>query len=274
LDLCIGMALALMVRVWELGWPARVGLVPLVLLQLVWGGDAMLFYGKKQLNAAVELVSTGYEGGAEGRLWSRSVQRQVTRATPKNAVILGRNYKGLLGLDRSVLSDVRAGQDYVSYANLKDTRELYDLLKARGVTHLLYPRNERRPERWNNTILFTALFAQSAENTGRFGKLMVGELSKQAPPSSAPFLVAVSGIRGVADGVWAVEQLDFDPRDPERFSPLPKPRYRLAEVKGLLGQVQALLLGRRKSQALGEEELSQFEQTENWNGEQLWLRRR
>lgn len=273
LDLCIGIALALMVRVWELGWPARVGLVPLVLLQLVWGGDAMLFYGRKQLNAAIDLIATGYDGGADGRLWSRSLQRQVTRATPKKAVIFARNYKGLLGLDRTVLSDVRTGQDYVSYSNLKDTRQLYDVLKARGVTHLLYPRNERRPERWNNTILFNALFAQSAENTTRFGKLMLGELSPRPPARNVPFLVVTTGVRGVADGVWAVEQLDFDPRGPRRFSPSPKPIYPLAQAKSLLGQVQALLIGARKSRALGQEELAQFEQTESWSGEQLWLRR-
>jgi hypothetical protein len=273
LDLCIGIALALMVRVWELGWPARVGLVPLVSLQLVWGGDAMLFYGRKQLNAAVDLIAAGYEGGAEGRLWTRSTQRQITRATPKNAVILARNYKGLLGLNRTVLSDVRATQDYISYTNLKDPRQLYDVLKARGVTHLLYPRNERRPERWNNTVLFSALFAQSAENTQRFGKLMLGELSRRAPASSIPFLVVATGIRGVSDGVWAVEQLDFDPRDPRRFSPLPAPRYPLADAKDQLGNVQALLIGRRNSSKLGPEALAQFEQTESWSGEQLWLRR-
>jgi len=189
-------------------------------------------------------------------------------------VILARNYKGLLGLDRSVLSDIRAGQDYISYANLKDTRDLYELLKARGVTHLLYPRNERRPERWNNTILFTALFEQSAEHTKHFGKLQLGELSTRPPAAASPFLVVTSGIKGVKDGVWAVEQLDFDPRDPERFAPLPRPRYPLSEARGRLGQVQAVLIGRSRREALSEQELGAFSQLERWDGEQLWLRRR
>ena len=43
-----------MVKVWELGWPARVGLVAARALQLLWGGDAMLVYGKKQLNAGID----------------------------------------------------------------------------------------------------------------------------------------------------------------------------------------------------------------------------
>jgi hypothetical protein len=274
LDLAIGTTLALIVQVWELGWPARVGLVPLVSLQLIWGGDAMLFYGKKQLSAALDLVSRGYDGRYDDRLATRGTQRQITRATPPNAVILARNYKGLLGLDRLVLSDIRAGQDYVSYANLKDTRQLFELLKSRGVTHLLYPKGQRRPERWNNAILFTDLFVHDAKRTKRFGKLVLGELPTEAPPHELPYLVASFGIRGVKDGVWALEQLDFDPRGPERFSPLPRPRFRLSELRGMLGQVHALLIGNRRSDALSEQELREFELVESWESDQLWLRRR
>jgi hypothetical protein len=74
--------------------------------------------------------------------------------------------------------------------------------------------------------------------------------------------------------VWAVEQLDFDPRSPRRFSPLPRPRFPLAEAQSHVENVQALLIGRRKLQALSQQQLSEFEQVESWDGEQLWLRRR
>jgi hypothetical protein len=273
-DLCIGTALALIVQVWELGWPARVGLVPLVLLQAVWSGDAMLYYGKKRLYAVVELVSEGYDGKYDSRFNERSTQAQVTRATPKNAVILARNYKGLLGLDRTVLSDVRAAQDYVSYANLRDTRDLYDVLAGRGVTHLLYPKGDRRPERWNNTILFTDLFVHHAQHIKRFGKLQLGEFPREPPPHRQPYLVVVSGIRGVPDGIYGVEQLDFDARGPERFTPRPRPRRSLSAASGVLGDVQAILTGRRKPKGLSAEELAQFESVESWDGDELWLRPR
>lgn len=273
-DLFIGTAAALIVEVWELGLIARLGLAPLVALQLVWGADAPLYYGRKQLVAALDMVSRGYEGRADDRFDTRSTQRQITRATPPNAVILARNYKGLLGLDRSVLMDIRGGQDYVSYARLTDTRQFFDLLKARGVTHLLYPKNQRRPVEWSNTILFTDLFVRYAERPRRFGKLWLGELPKTPPPSGTPFLVAVSGIRGLKDGVWAVEQLYFDPRSPERFSPRPRPRYPLSSLPEHAAQLQALVIGRRRPSELSEQEQAQFEQVESWDNEQLWLRRR
>lgn len=272
-DLCIGTTLALMVEVWDLAWPARIGLVPLVALQVVWGGDAMLYYGKKQLDAALDIVADGYDGKHEGRLSARGTQAEVTRATPKDAVILARNYKGLLGLDRLVLSDVRAAQDYISYANVKDTHDFYELVKSRGVTHLLLPKGQRRPERWNNTVLFTDLF-RYVEKPRRIGRLMLGELPKEAPGPQKPFLVVCSGLRGVTDGVYGVEQLDFDPRGAERFDPRPRPRLPLADARGVLDDVQAILTGRRKPKGLSEAELSQFEVAESWDSEDLYLRRR
>lgn len=273
-DLCIGTALALIVQVWELGWPARVGLVPLVLLQTVWSGDAMLYYGKKRLDAALSLISEGYDGKYDSRFSERSTQAQITRATPKNAVILARNYKGLLGLDRTVLSDIRGAQDYISYSHLKDTRDFYELLAKRGVTHLLYPKGDRKPERWNNTILFTDLFFHHAKNVKRLGRLQLGELPSTPPASAQPYLVVVSGIRGVADGVYGVEQLDFDPRGPERFSPRPRPRRALSAAGEVLSDVQALLIGRRKPKGLSAEALAQFESVEAWDGDELYLRPR
>ncbi len=272
-DLCIGLALALIVEVWELGWPARVGLVPLVSLQLVWGGDAMLFYGKKQLTAALDLVGSGYEGDADGRLSSNGTQRDITKATPKDAVILSRNYKGLLGLDRMVLSDIRGAQDYISYAHLKDPREFYDVLRSRGVTHLMYPKGQRRPERWNNTVLFTDFFVNYGASPRRIGKLSLAQMPKEPPPKTAPYLVLAAGIRGVSDGVYGVEQLDFDPRGPERFSPRPRPRHSVGEARSVLPNIRALIIGRRKTRGLSEAELSQFVAVESWDGDELWLRR-
>ena len=221
-DLCIGSALALMVKVWDLGWAARAGLSPLVLLQLFWGGDAMLFYGKKQLEAGIELIADGYSEQSDDRLNAKGTQQQITEATPKNAVILSRNYKGLLGLNRLVLSDIPAGQDYISYSHLRDPRDFYDLLKSRGVTHLMYPHGERRPGRWDNTLLFAEVF-RLGSGTRRFSRLRLTTLPAEPPPHTAPYLVLVSGANEYPEGIYKLEQLDVDYHDPGMFTPSPNP---------------------------------------------------
>jgi hypothetical protein len=276
-DLCIASTLALIVRVWDFGWPGWVGLTPLVGLQLVWGGDAMFFYGRKELDSGLELIAAGYSGRQDDdRLAAKGAQQQVTRATPKNAVILARNYKGLLGLNRTVLSDIRTAQDYISYSHLKDPRDLYQLLERRGVTHLLYPRGERRPERWNNTILFTELFLRHGVHQQRFGRLSLAELPPVAPPASVPYLVLVSGVRGFPDGIYDVQQLDVDLRFPSLFSPSPSPLHRLTDpdLPQLLADVRALVSSHRKlSRTLSAEQLHGFELVESWDADELHLRR-
>jgi hypothetical protein len=276
-DGCIGMALALMVSVWELGWAARLGLVPLVGLQLIWGGDAMLFYGRKELEAALDLIGQGYNGNYdERRFRGRTSQQEVTQATPKDAVIFARNYKGLLGLDRTVLSDIRAATNYTSYSGLKDARDLYDMLKARGVTHLLYPPGSRKPARWNNIVLFDELYTHYGEKPQRFGKLRLAELGKTPPPRVGQYLVLVSGLREYPEGIYRVEQLDVDSGAPQLFSPKPKPLQRLRPNAAAeqIAQVSALAIGRgRLPKALSAEIMADFELAERLDGDQLYLRK-
>jgi hypothetical protein len=275
-DLCIGIALAMMVKVWELGWLARLGLVPLVLLQLFWGGDAMFLYGKKELDAGIALIVDGYSEQSYDRLNAKTTQQQITRATPKNAVILSRNYKGLLGLDRLVLSDIQAAQEYISYSHLKDPRAFYDLLKQRGVTHLMYPRGDQRPGRWNNTLLFAEIF-RLGPTPKRFGKLMLTTLASAAPPPSAPYLVLVTAQREYPDGIYKLEQLDADYRDPDMFTPRPKPFKRLDAVTPaeMAPQLSAVVTCRdRLPRGYSKELLSDLEQFENIDGCQYYLRKR
>jgi hypothetical protein len=266
-----------MVSVWELGWAARFGLVPLVGLQLIWGGDAMLFYGRKELESALDLIGQGYNGSYDDqRFPGRSAQQEVTAATPKNAVILARNYKGLLGLDRTVLSDIRGATYYTSYAGLKDARDFYDLLVSRGVTHLLYPPGQRKPARWNNIVLFDELFTHYGENPQRFGRLKLAALPKTAPPRVGKYLVLVSGLREYPDGIYRVEQLDVDASARELFSPKPAPQERLRGDTAVeqMAQVSALAIGRgRLPKALKPEIMAEFELAERLDADQLYLRK-
>lgn len=273
-DWCIGIALALMVRVWDLGAVARAGLVPLVALQLFWGGDAMLYYGKKELLAALDLIGQGYSGkGDAARFDQQKAQRRITADTPEDAVILARNYKGLLGLNRMVLSDIQPTQHYIDYSFLEDPREFYDHLKERGVTHLLYPHGLRRPDAWNNVILFGELF-RAGEDRRTYGRLRLARLSPTPPARSTPYMVLVSGVREYPDGIYQLEQLDVSYRTPS-VSPKPKPKRRLTGSRvELPADVRAVVVGSGKlPKNLAEDALDDFQSQETLDGFEYYLRR-
>jgi hypothetical protein len=265
-----------MVGVWELGIIARGALAPLVALQLFWGGDAMLYYGRKRLAAAVDLVAQGYSGKTiEQRVAYQTPQQNITAATPPDARILGRNYKDLIGLDRTVVSDSNVQED-ISYSNLRDPHELWQLLREKGVTHLLYPEGERVPEKLNNAILFDDLF-RSASDVRRFSGVFLGTLPKAPPPPSAPYRVLTIGMTAYPDGVYLVEQLDVNDRYYASTKPRPKPiqRFSRDQVTELFEEVQAVAVGNRSALGTASVELERdFELFERFKKYALYLRRR
>jgi hypothetical protein len=243
-DIFIAVAAALVVRVWQVGWLGRLAVVPVVALQLFWGGDAMLFYGAKNLKKTMGMVADGYSGSYDSRNSKNQKQLDITAATPPDAVILSRNYRGLLGLDRTVLSDIYEGQAYISYRGIRDARELWEMYRSRGVTHLLYPENQRRPRRLNNTVLFAELAHHYGNNRRRFGGLVLIEMPDRPPPPTAPYRVLVQGYRAYPDGLYNVEQLDVDDWNARRSTPRPKPIARLtgANTRDLLWRADAVVV--------------------------------
>jgi hypothetical protein len=140
------------------------------------------------------------------------------------------------------------------------------------VTHLLYPPGARRPDALNNIILFGELF-RAGTNSKRFGKLRLTQLSPQAPIPSAPYVVAVSGVREYPDGIYQVEQLDVSFRAPN-VSPKPKPKRRLpGRDAPLPTEVRAIVIGSGGTKNINAEDLPSFESQEKLDGFEYYLRR-
>jgi hypothetical protein len=176
-----------------------------------------------------------------------------------------------------VVIDHRNVQGWISYSHLRDASELWHLLKSRGITHLVYPDGQRLPLRWNNTVLFGELFHHHALDVKRFGKLVLGALPPSAPPKTAPYFVLVRKLRGYPDGLYRVEQLDIDNNHPQSFKPAPRPVTPLStsNVAELLGQAQAVALGRGGLKGDGAAELARsFTRVEVIDGHELHLRKR
>lgn len=253
MTLPIAVTAALLFRVAELGWMARTGLALLVVSQLVWGADAWFYSGHARVLAASNLIRSGYEGkrGLEQRFFERAEHVAITRATPSDAVILARNYRTTLGIDRTILSDVQSFQSYVWYEPLRTPHQLYDLYRSRGVTHLLYPPNQRPPSTLQAAVLFADLVANSApSDRQRFGGLELVTLGSPPPqPTQLPYDVFVSGVPGYPAGRYHVEQLHVEPRlpaelrrAPQPIAPLPQPE---AQTRAALSGVSAVVAPKR-----------------------------
>jgi hypothetical protein len=90
-----------------------------------------------------------------------------------------------LGLARPVVQDYAGFITRFSYAQLGSAREVYDLYRELGVTHMIWEHQKAaRADSLAGDLRFWQFATNHALGHRRFGKLMVAELPAEPPPPS------------------------------------------------------------------------------------------
>ena len=234
---------ALIVELWQLGLLARLGLVPLIALQLAWGGDAPFYSSYDKLRSSLDLIRTSYEGRAAGRLDGyRSSYVAIGNALPKDAVVLLHGSHLSLGVDRDVLLDWTGFQGLIHYGHVRTPRELWDYYRRLGVTHLLYSPGERTASSKQEEVLFNALAVRHGGPARTFGGYRLVPLSER-PAEERPYRVLCLGLGSYADGLYEIAQLGTIEPLPERLRVYAKPNQALTDgnASELLSRADAVI---------------------------------
>jgi len=239
---------AMIIRAWELGWAARAGLIALVGMQVVWSGDAFFFSGYERLFDAVNLIRSGYEGNAKNRFRGyMAAETAVSKRLPANAVVLFHNSRLSLGVNRKVLQDLAGFQGLISYRHVKTPRDVYDLYRSHGITHILHQRGVWMAFSKQEEILFLAFIDRFCGGLFHEGSYDVVEMPSAPPPVETPYRVLSLGLGGYIDGVYPIEAMSVvEPiYDPNRRFPLPATTATPASAAApaIIDQVNAVLLG-------------------------------
>jgi hypothetical protein len=237
---------ALIVRGWQLGWPGRVALVPLVALQVVWGGDALFYSGAGRLTSAVNLINTGYERLQKTRFDSYYAGAvSASKSLPKRAQVLLHSERINLGIDRPIIFDAPGMQGLVYYDDLAGPNALYRLYQRLGVTHVAWPPSARSEHSKQGEILFATFVAQYTKNKRSFGDLVIAEMPTEEPPADEP-LRAVLLSTSYRNGLYDLAQLTLQERvQSDRQEPFPTPLEPATNDKGLaemLDRADALVM--------------------------------
>jgi hypothetical protein len=238
---------ALIVRGFELGRLARLGLSALVGLQLLWGADHA-FSGSDRIASALALIQSGAKGEAARRYASfREDYVELGRALPEDAVLMLHTHHVMLGIDRPVLLDWAGFQGLIDYRPLESARELHQRLRELGVTHVAWlPGGTPAPSKQAD-VLFAALVAGREEESRRFGALRMLPLGGAGPAPSAPLRVLAFGLGGYADGLYPIEALstlETLPPELQRFARPAVPAPGWPAARRLAERADALVLGR------------------------------
>jgi hypothetical protein len=138
---------AALVLAWRTGWLPRVPLVALVLLQVVWGGDAFFFRSHAMVRElplvhTARLMESGFKGNWRLRERFFEPQQTIGDALPKGSTILLHDYQPRLGYGAQVIVDKTGFQSRIRYGLLESAQELYSLYRDMGVDYVVWPRSK------------------------------------------------------------------------------------------------------------------------------------
>jgi hypothetical protein len=202
-------AAALVIRAWQLGRLARVGLLALLGLQIIWSGDIWVNQSFGGIDETLWLLRQGSAGGANTRFDKYlTSERALDQKVPKDAVVLFHNTRLALGLDRPVLQDLAGHQAVIDYRKVTTPRQMCELWRSLGITHVVHePGFWPAPSR-HEDALFAALLKRFATHVFRQGEYEVFALPAELPPVEAPYRILSLGMAGYPDGVYRADAMN------------------------------------------------------------------
>jgi hypothetical protein len=215
--------LALLVRAWQLGWFARLGVAVLVALQLVWGGDQFFYSQYPRLASAINSFRAGYEKTTAHRFKTHPLV-QAGKTLPKDAKVVFQNNRPTLGLNRVVALDLTDSQALFSYAELESVQDLVREWRKGGITHVLY---ETQPFYGRESRKIDVLFTQFLQAAGpgrhfaHYGLIDIRKLRDL--PAKRGQRVIMIGVTAYPHGVYPIASLSLNELLPWALRRYPSP---------------------------------------------------
>src|SRR5579863_5302289 len=234
---------AIFVRVWEVGWSARIGVAVLALVQLGWSSN-LYCSGNDRMADSLSLLRSGMDGRGREKLQEyRSEFLALGHSLPKDAVVMLHYTHGSLGIERPVILDWVGYQGIIDYRRFRTPGELYARLKKIGVTHIVTGPNPHAGDYRQEEVIFDAFVDRYGRSPQRFGNLTLFPLPAAAPPPEAPFQVLAVGLPGYKDGLYPVESLSTCETLPPAYQHRAEPARTAPSFAALVPGAQAALIG-------------------------------
>ncbi len=239
----IAVTAALLVRAWNSGRLARVGVALLLLVQIAWGVP-LYFEGSGRMMGAINLLRGGSTGASEEQLKSyRSEYVALGESLPKDAKVVIHSGHPSLGINRTVLLDAIGFQGLIDYRQLQTPREMYDYLKRLGVTQMVWVAGASQPHSTQEEVLFDVL--ASGRPQQRFSELSLLTIGDPAPAAELPYRVVTIGVPGYSDGLYPIGALvACQELPPGMWSP-PPPGVTASNLTTLFDQAQVVVTADR-----------------------------
>jgi len=262
---------------WRSGWPARIGVVALVAMQLIAGGDVPFLpthsmAGQVPSKMAIDLLSTTFRHEESRRFDPHTGMDEVPAALPKNAVVLLHEEYVQLGIGRPVVSDNPRWQGGLDFGQLGGPAQVWERLHSYGVTHVL-----ARPDLCRNGELSLAselVLHHFLQHWGR-DRRRVAWLNMWTMPERAPLARSSGKVVYAGCGKRALVTLDAISRTYEEDRKVSRDTARTLQPAGeaLFQEAETAVVDQRCPVPIPEIVASQWERVTRWRDVDLWIRK-
>jgi hypothetical protein len=243
-------AVAVFWHAWRLGTWARVGIVPLVLLQVFWASDSIVITQNRAISSAIEVIRGGWNGARGAKIWNgfRQGHRDIDAYLPPDAVCVMHYYHMALGIRRTVLNDWAGQQGMFNAFGYSQPRQLWQSFHDQGVTHIISLPGSLPASTRGEDVLFAMLLEYAGKGRA-FGQFRVDTLPAQPPPDYGAIDVLALSLWGYQDGLYPVEAMSVHEGLPRKYRNFPAPSEELPlDDEGrlhLLSKASVIFMGRR-----------------------------
>jgi hypothetical protein len=227
-------AAAIFARCWRAGWPARVGVLALVSLQLVWGLDMPLWplhrgSHDSGIGTANAFFGRAYSGDRQGRTRPFDDYASIGRSLSRGAKVLLHHEHTRLGLAAMTVSDTPPTQHGINYVRLGSSRALHRRLRQFGVTHVVWqPQVVYGDETAGGDLVFHTYVTRHLVNPQARGGRMLAELPEREPGDDGHTVFYFGCSNLYQNGLYELGDLSVSPLAvPGRTPSYPPPRVPL-----------------------------------------------
>lgn len=183
---------------WERGWPARVSVSLLVLVQCVWGADAYFIpshtmLGDSPFRALGSYLAMGYRGDYEGRYHLSGSSERYAQHLPRGSKVLMHLYDTHLGLGSEFATDSPGWQGAIEYLHTDSPERTAKLLRSLGITHVAWPQNRgaMSPNQIARETVFQRMLHEYAAGRVHVGDWQLAELNDNPRSANASAAVTI-----------------------------------------------------------------------------------
>ena len=265
---------------WRSGWVARVPLAALVVLQIVWGGDAFFIRSHAMLHElpsvdSARLIESGFKGRWEQRENVFGSLGRIGNELPPNASVVLHGMHPRVGLRTRVVSDMAGFQSLIRYGRLGSPKDIYDLYGDLGITHVVWLASKVQGYgTLAGELRFFDFVNNELEDTRRVGATAWGRLKPRPPESEAPEIVLYAGCRPEFQaGIYNLDDLNVSGKSGKvrPFAPIPTDAAELSKTMETVGY---FVYGPKCRGNVKKPPVEGFQRATIMHGEELWVRKR